>query len=163
MVIPLLSSLSAGARTAWPIIQRGVREGLSTRAIGRSLSAGGMGIRTQTLHRLATAERTIWQHGQSLKFLTKSSLPNVGRLPVALSKIRRQFSYTVELRGRSPLTGQSLLQHVTIATDQNMTREALESLASEMGVEGKKRYGLVVDQSVLVGGVKAGDLGVWPH
>ncbi len=161
MATPLLSTLSRTARTAWPIIQRGVREGLSANKIASVLKTQQLGIRRDTLLTLARAERAIWEHGQRLKFLPMKATPRLDALPVALSKIRRRYSFTVRLTGRSELTGQPLIQNVTISTDIGMSREELESMAEDMGIEGKSRYGLQLDNVQLVSGLRAGDLGVF--
>jgi hypothetical protein len=137
-----------------------VREGLSANKIGLVLREQGLGIRRQTLLQLTGAERAIWTHGQSLKFLPFGATPRLATLPEALSKIRRAYSFTVALTGRSELTGQRLVQHVTISTDRGMTRGELEDLAVEMGIEGKRRYGLELESAQLVGGLRSGELGV---
>ncbi len=160
MAVPLLQTLSRIARAAWPIIQRGVREGLSANKIGAVLRTQGLGIRRQTLLQITGAERKIWTHGLSLRFLPFSATPNLRKLPVALSKIRRQYSFVVSLTGRSRLTGLPMVQNVTVSTDVGMSRQAIEAVGEEMGIAGKERYDLVLEKVLLISGLRAGAPGL---
>lgn len=156
---PLLETLSAAARFAYPFISRGVREGLSANAIGRALTAQGAGIRRADLLTLYRRESEIWTHGQNLRYLNLTAKPNVGNLPEALTTIRRQYSYVVELRGRSLSDGSSVIRNVTVSTDKLLTRGEAEEIATLYAEEGRKEYGIDVDRVLLTSVLKAGAAG----
>jgi hypothetical protein len=157
--LPLLDTLSAIARQAFPFIVRGVREGLSSNAIGRLLSESGFGIRRQTLLDLVRAQKGVQTAGAALRFLRQNAIPNPNRLPEALTTIRRAFSFTVEVRGRSLETDERVTQHVTVTTDRLLTRREIEELAGEAVERAGDRYGFEQEEAVLIGGLKAGPRG----
>lgn len=156
---PLLETLSAAARFAFPFISRGVREGLSARAIGRSLRAQGVPINNADLFTLVRRESEIWTHGQNLRFLNLGSRPREAALPEALTTIRRKFSYVVELRGSSLSDGASVVRNVTVSTDRLLTRGEAEDIASMYAETGRKEYGMAVDRVLLTSVLKAGAAG----
>ena len=159
MPLPYLETLTASARMAWPHIIRGVREGISARAIGRALRAGGIAISNEALFEVARREREVWTHGQSLRFLTPTLAPNPFRLPESLSRLTRAFAFTVEVRGSMLDTGKAIKQYITISTDTLVSRRELEEMAAEIASQRVARYGIEVEDAVLVSGLRAGALG----
>jgi hypothetical protein len=157
--VGLLSSLSLAARLFYPFVQRGVREGISIARIGRAVRAEGFKLANETLRMLVHRERVIWEHGQRLKFVPLGSFVDVSKLPEALTQIRRQFSFMVEVRGTLGTGGQAIIQHVTVASDKPMTRRAILEQAERAMNLGSKRYGIEVSSVELVGGLRAGPAG----
>lgn len=157
----LLDTLSRSARTAYPFIQRGVREGLSANSIQASLQAAGIGIRRQALLDVIRAESGAQLASSALRFAKPETFPNPARLGEALTKIRRQFSFTVEVRGTLGSTGEGFIQHVTVSTDRLLTRQAIEDAAQAMVEDEQERYGIDVGSVVLTGGLRSGSLGVF--
>ncbi len=160
MVAPFLLGLSPRARRASPIIRRGVREGVSSRALTGILQRAGLGIRRQTLldlMRLMEGEAAI---GPVLSALGVNRRPNPLRLPPALTKIRRAFSFTVRVRGVDK--DGSTERFVTVTTDTLPlpTRAELEAFAEQAIEADRARYGLVVSEFLLVGGLRAGAPGL---
>lgn len=159
MPLPYLSTLTGRARFAYPIIQRGVRGGLSSRSIAESLTDAGLGIRRATLLDIMRREREIVSHGLNMRFLPLSRAPNPDRLPEALTRLRRQYSYTVELRGRIIDTQELITRQVTVASSKLLTRGAAETIAAGYVLETPEAYGIEVDQVQLIGVLKSGELG----
>lgn len=160
MVAPFLLKLAPRARRASPIIRRGVREGISSRALTGILQRAGLGIRRQTLldlMRLYEGEAAI---GPVLSALGLNRRPNPFRLPPALTKIRRAFSFTVRVRGADIDTGLVTEQFVTVTTDTLPTRGEIEALASQAIEADLDRYQIIVSDILLTGGVRAGIPGV---
>ncbi len=156
MVAPFLLGLSSRARRASPLIRRGVREGVSSRALTGILQRAGLGIRRQTLldlMRLMEGEAAI---GPVLSALGIGRRPNPLRLPPALTKIRRAFSFTVRVRGAELDTGLATEQFVTVTTDTLLTRGEIEALAAQAIETDQDRYKLVVTDILLTGGLRAG-------
>jgi hypothetical protein len=157
--VPLLDSLSAIARQAFPIIQRGVREGLSANALGRVLAEGGLGIRRQTLLDIVRAEKGVQVAGAALRFLRETAIPNPLRLPEALTTIRRLYSFMVEVRGIAGDTGERISQFITVTSNTLLTKREIQELALEAVERGGERYDFEPDESLLVGGLRAGPAG----
>ena len=160
MVAPFLSGLSLRARRASPIIRRGVREGVSSRALTGILQRAGLGIRRQTLldiMRLAEGEAAI---GPVLSALGVNRRPNPLRLPPALTKIRRAFSFTVRVSGLDVDTGASAERFVTVTTDTLLTRGEIETLASQAIEADRGRYALMEAEFLLTGGLRSGAPGL---
>ena len=160
MVAPFLLGLSSRARRASPIIRRGVREGVSSRALTGILQRAGLGIRRQTLldiMRLVEGEAAI---GPVLSALGINRRPNPLRLPPALTKIRRAFSFTVRVSGLDVDTGVSSERFVTVTTDTLLTRGEVEALAEQAIETDRDRYQLRETAFLLTGGVRAGAPGL---
>ena len=160
MVAPFLLGLSLRARRASPIIKRGVREGVSSRQLASILQKSGLGIRRQTLldlMRLAGDEAAI---GPVLSALGINRRPNPLRLPPAITKIRRAFSFTVRVRGLDTDTGIASERFVTVTTDTLLTRGEVEALASQAIETDRDRYNLRETEFLMTGGVRAGAPGL---
>lgn len=160
MALPLLAGLSAAARQALPIIQSGVSKGLSSRTINAVIkTAFGKGIRRQTLLDIMRAETGMERAGALLRFVLPRNRPNILRLPPALTRIRRQFSFVIQVTGQIIDTGESILQNITVSTDTILTRGELERLAETAVTSEQERYGFTVESSLLIRGMRAGDQG----
>ena len=155
-----LATLSRAARRAFPIIRRGVREGVSANRIQRLLQDHGLGIRRTNLLEIVRRERGVAAAGERLRFIPKGLRPDPSRLPEALTRLLRRFSFTVRIRGSDPRTGETLERFVNVASDEVLTRGELEA-QGEAFVEGAaERYQIQAPEFLLVGGVRAGEPGV---
>lgn len=162
MAAPLIAGLTRAARIAMPFIERGVREGLSSRAIESAIRAGGLSVpRRQVLLDVMRGLKGIEDSGKSLKFLRQGARPDPSRMPEALTRIRRQFSYTVEVRGTHVSTGSPFVQHVTVTSDSLLTRAEMEEAAAEAVDSSKDRYGMEIESAVPIKAIKAGTAGVF--
>ena len=161
MAISFLHNLSKTARAAYPIIQRGVREGLSANRLAEVLKSQGLGLRRESLLDIVRAERGVVESSDRLRFLNQNARPNPAHLKEALTKTRRNYTFTVELRGTNKLTGASMIQHVTVATDRLLTRSEIESAGERLGQRGSDRYGIDIDTAILTRGTKAGAEGTF--
>ena len=159
MAIPFLAGLSVTLRAAYPIIVRGVAEGLSGNAIQRVLTAAGMGTRRKPLQNLISRVRGVKQQTSRLKFIPRNKIPNVAQLPEALHKLRQNFSFTVRVRGTQLDTGLALDQHVTIASDVPLSRSRLEQMAEDVVDRQRDRYKVIIESSLLLEGLRAGPAG----
>lgn len=159
MAIPLLAGVSSRARRAYPIIQRAVREGVSANQTQFLLQRNGLGIRRQVLLDLRRAAQGIEAARPALRNLGRSRLPNPARLPEAVTKIRRAFSFQLEVSGQSLTTGERMTRFVTVATDTLLTRAALEDLAGRTVAGDTDAYEFDLDSVQLTGGLRAGAFG----
>ena len=159
MPLPFLLTLTKLARFAYPIIQKGVRAGLASRPLAKALTQAGLGIRRSTLLDIMRRERKIVQHGLNMRFLPLKRMPNPLKLPTALTKLRRAYSYTIELRGRLIDTQELITRQVTVASSKLLTREAAENIASGYLMDTPEAYGMELDKAQLINVMKAGELG----
>lgn len=155
----VLAALSRAARAAWPLIQAGVRGGIPTRQIGELLQSFSLNLRPGELSIIARAERAIQRLGADLRFLNRNQSPAIERIPEALSKIRRQFSFTVEVRGTLTATGSPFSQLVTVTSSRNLTRAEMEELAISAVASNGERYGMEVEDAVPIRALRQGELG----
>ena len=160
MASPLIASLSATARKAYPIIQRGVAEGLSSRALQSVLANAGLGIRRQTLLDVMRAEQGMVTKSSQLQSLGMDRTPNPDRLPEALTKQRRQYSFRVQVGTYYDVNGEESAAYVSVATDSLLTRAQIEEKALAALEESDSQYGVVITSIKLVGGTRAGPAGV---
>ena len=153
---PLLSTLSQRARNAFPIIRGGVARGLSSNSIQTLLRGQGLGIRRTDLLSIIRAEKGIEVASSQLRFLNRNRTPDPRRLPDAIHKIRRAFSFEVRIKGFDFNTGSDVTQFVTVVLDDPLTRAEIENIGLSMVEEEAKRYGFSVTDVLLVRGLKAG-------
>jgi hypothetical protein len=107
--------------------------------------------------RLMEGEAAI---GPVLSALGVNRRPNPLRLPPALTKIRRAFSFTVRIRGSVEDTGAPTERFVTVTSDTLLTRGEIETLADQAIETDRSRYNIVVSDILLTGGVRAGTAGL---
>ncbi|HXK37160.1 MAG: hypothetical protein A2V70_19440 [Planctomycetes bacterium RBG_13_63_9] len=99
--------------------------------------------------------RSLSNAGAHVATLADNARPDPGRLPFALTDLRRQYSFLVEVEGRSIKTGGILRQHVTVSTDRLLTREQMEDAAIEAVETDEDRYGLEDIEATAVFGMRA--------
>lgn len=160
MALSWLSSWTAGARAAYGGIIRGVREGLSARAIGSALRAGGMSFSNNFLFSAVREVRNLSNAGALVAALGDNERPNPSRLPFALTETRRKYSFLVEVEGTNAQTGALTRQHVTVSTDRLLTRSEMEDAAIEAVESNPDRYGLEEVEATALFGMRASPGGI---
>lgn len=123
------------------------------------LRAGEGGIRRQALTDLMRFERGITTAGKNLRSLNLNRAPDPRRLPDALTKIRRAFSFVVEVRGFDLGTGENILQDIGVSLDNVLTRGEIESRAVNFIDAAEQHYGIAITDVIIQTGVKAGEQG----
>ncbi len=161
-ILPFISSLSKSARTAYSFIKRGIKEGLSGRAIGQVLKDAGTGIRNQTLFEMIREIKGVEQKGSQLKFLPLNKRPNPERLPRSLTPIRNNYGFEVLIEGHQNTTGLRESRFITIGSDTLLTRGEIETLAFDAISENADIYSMNVEKITLTGGFRKGDFGLRP-
>ena len=158
MPLPLLSTLPASARIAYPIIQAGARRGLSSRAIERIVRQSGLTIsRGRSILPIMRQTLAIERAGANIRFVPKSLTINTSRLPLALTNIRRNFSFVVRVVGRDAL-GNLIDRHLTVSTDRSLiTPGEIEEAADRMVAEEGQSDTLTEITSTLQFGVQRAD------
>lgn len=162
MAAPILDVLSHATRTAWPFVQRGVREGLSSRAIDTLLRERlGTSIRRSVLLDLMKVERGTLEAGSLIRHAPRNRLIRPDVLQEAATKLQRQLSFVVEVIGRNPGTGAPAIQNITVSVDRPRTPAEIEQLAEEAVARSGDRYGFVPVGSRIIKGLKAGASGIF--
>lgn len=130
--------------------------GISSRKLNDVIKAAtGQGIRRQVLLDFMRAVRGTKQKSTFLKFLKDNALPNINRLPAALTKIQRRLSFLVEVRGILVESGETIIQHVTLAMDNPLSKARMQQMAVQIVEDQQERYGIEVDRGLLISGVRA--------
>ncbi len=129
MAGPIPGGLSSTARLALPYIRSGLAGGLSANALQSSLSAAGIGVRRTELLEAVRVVRGEVAAADRLKFIRKDRRPDPVRLPLARTKMLREYGYVVELRGLDPYSGGSVTQYVTVSSSSLQTVGDIEAAA----------------------------------
>lgn len=160
MAQSLLSKLGKSAAQAYPIIQRGIREGLSANAIQKVLRDSGLGVRRTSLLEVVRAERGVQEAGERLRFLRPDRRPDPSRLPLAITKQRRLYSYTIRIRGADPFTAEPFERWFNVSSDQLLTRNDVEAIAEEFSREDGLSPTIGAREFQLVRAQRAGPAGL---
>ena len=158
---PLLETLNARQRRAFPIIQGGVARGLTGNQIMRVLRSQDMGINNVVLQRIIRAERGIEIVAARLRSMPRHLVPDPRRLPNATTKILRGFNFWVKISGFDMETGADFTQFVSVALDDVVSRGSIEEMGLAAIDADSERYGIAVTDVTLQRGVKAGELGTF--
>lgn len=159
MPASFVSSLPAALRRAWPIITGGVKQGLSANSIQGVLKAAGMGVRRQTLLDGVRALRNGFAQQETLRILGDVIRPPLRMIPEALTRIRRRFSYLMEIQ--EEVESRIETRFFTLSSDDVLNRNEAISEATDLLENDAFKYGreVRVVGATLTGIVKAGSLG----
>lgn len=159
MALPLLARLSASARAAYPFIKRGVTEGRSLLDIQILLQERLAPVAAPELLRVINGIRRELRMGADLRSLAKDRIIGERRLHTALTKLRRQYSFDVLVRGWNPTLKMFQDQFVTVSSSRLMTPYEIESQAVKTVMD-QSNYGITQEFfAEIQAGRKAGDEG----
>jgi len=160
MPVPFLATLTPRVRSLFPLIERGVLSGLSSRSINASIAAAtGSGIRRQVLLDIRREILNVVRASDALKSIRKDRVPNPARLPDALTKIRDRFSFRVKLTGLDTITGDERSIFVTISSPTPLSANELEDLGAATATTGTSGPDFIVLSAALESGLRAGSFG----
>jgi len=94
-----------------------------------------------------------------LKSVPRTRRPNPERLPDAVTPIRRQYAFIVEVEGQHAQTGEVFRRFVTISTDELLAVESLEQQAVDLVNKRSRSYQMQAVSAVVATGMKAGAAG----
>ena len=159
MALPFLSTLSSSARTLYPQVLSGVRKGLSSRAIERSLRNAGFSLsRGRTLLPLMRAIKAVEKQGAAVRNIGMKRTINTARLPESLTAMKRNFSYTVRVRGLD-IAGNKIEKFLSYTT--NSKKVTPQEIVNEIeSIAGSKQSGdaLTDIETTVVFGMRASSL-----
>jgi len=159
MPLPYLSTLSSAARSLYPMVVSGVRQGLSSRAIERSIRNAGFSVsRGRTLLPMMRAIREVERQGAAVRHVGLTTSINTNRLPVSLVPMRRRYAYTVRVRGLNA-AGELVDQYLTYMTNSStIKRSTIESRVMDIAQTGQSGETLEDIEVTLVHGMRASEL-----
>lgn len=161
MPLPLLGRVTARTRQAYPIIQSGVRAGLSGNKIFNLLRDEGIGARRADVLDIVRAERHLAKAEAGLKSIPRDRVPNLETLPEALTAMRRPYSFNVRVRGQETGTGNIIDQRITVSTSLPLTRAEIEATAADAVARGQSGNISVITEVQLQSGLRAGEAGTF--
>ena len=159
MAMGAIFAFTAEVRAALPLIRSAVAEGYDALNTRMLLQEAGISVNARQFNSLfagLSAERGAAQYLGSLR---QEYRFNPFRLPEAVTRLRRQFSFTVRLLFEDGDTGDLFEKIVTVATDRIMTRNEIEAAAMDSEEKaGYGRGGELVNAQILEG-KRSGELG----
>lgn len=160
MALTFIATLPRTARIAFPIIQRGVREGLSSRAIERTIRDAGLQIsRSRGILPAMRAIKELEAQGTRVRFTNRQSAINTTRLPPALTDIATQYSYRVRFTGIDE-SGNQTERYLQVAIDDPAwTRNMIEDKAWTLMLGGSDPLDFVPETATLVHGMQRARFG----
>jgi len=103
--------------------------GLSANAALRLARQTGIGVRRHNFLSIYRELRGQSEAAYHIRSVRKTHLPNVDRLPHAITNIRREYSFNVRLNLRDGQTGEIMHRNITVSTDRLMTVGDIEAEA----------------------------------
>jgi len=142
MPVPFINTLPKSVRQALPIIRGGVAQGLSSRAITRTIRDAGIRISRGSVLPAMRALNQLEAQGRAVRYVSGSSRINTRRLPPAVTNLKRAYRYRIRLEGINP-GGQAETKYIYITTDDpNFTPDMIEDEASNAIDGNAANYGL---------------------
>lgn len=154
MPLRYLQSLSKAERMALPAMRRAVREGVSATEALAAFRRGGGRIRDARWYEGMRRVQRELAMGSQLKFLPLNVAPDPRRLPLAMTRILREYSFFVELHGTEIATGQRAIQTITVSLDAPRKRRVIEEMALKAWETQAKKYGMRDVTAMLVHGIR---------
>lgn len=141
MAYSFLAGFPATARAAFPIIRRGVAEGLSTRVIEQRVRDAGLQIsRSRSIVPIRRALIKLEAQGRGVRFVSPANTIDVKRLPPALNAMNTQYRYRLALNQRQ---GNQVLPYktVSVSTDNpNLTPQMIKDQALNIVNDNPQNY-----------------------
>lgn len=157
-LVPFIRTLTKRVRALVPIIRSGVRKGLGSRAINevlRRTTLERQGVRRSVLLSIMEKEREQMAAAANLKFLAKANRPDPRRLPLSITDIITNYSFTVRMTGHLRRTGEPVTWWQTVVTDELLSRGELEGTAWAAAEDDPQTYDVVVTGATLQEGVRS--------
>jgi hypothetical protein len=138
-----LSLLPKSARAAYPIIRRGHREGLSSRAIERRVRQAGLTIsRGRSILPIMRALDRLETQGRNVRFVPAQNIVNVKRLPPAITDIQKQYQYRIQVISPQLIAADETLYLHLATNNPVMTPTMIKDEMFDLMREDPERYKL---------------------
>lgn len=144
---------------ALPFVRLGISEGLSTSEMLRIFRSNGFSMANEAFFNLARYVRFENDSGGYLGQLRGNQEPDAALLPEAITRLSRQYSFTVELKGYNPLTNEETTVYRTVSTDELMTRDEIVQAAYNANLREEGTEAIIATSARVTKGLRAGELG----
>ena len=158
MAYSFLAGFPATARAAFPIIRRGVAEGLSSSVIEQRVRDAGLQIsRSRSIVPIRKALIKLEAQGRGVRFVSPANTINVKRLPPAITAMSKQYRYRLAYSGIDP-NGRFVEGFTSYVTDDgNLTPQTIKDRMLNSMRENPEMYPLDnIDIQVEFGEQRAG-------
>jgi hypothetical protein len=136
-----IGGLSSAVRRNYSIIQQGVAQGLSSKAINEAVRAAtGTGIRRTDLLQGMRVAGGVQQAGRNIGNIPFANRPNYATLP-AFTPVTSNRKYLIQYRVEwfDPVKQIRGTDFITVGTDQTLTRQELDDLALQGYGDGQQQ------------------------
>lgn len=160
VLLPILETVTAGARAAYPFIRAGVEAGMSANQIFKSLQDAGLGARRSDVLAIVRSELQGVLARSDFTTYLKDQIPALDRIRTATTKIIAPFSYTLDVTLLDPMTNeQTVIQRTAHSSDPLSPNDAAQTFFDDFAPEATYN-GLVITGVTTVDMVKSGAAGV---
>lgn len=109
-----------------------------------------MGVRRTSLLTAIRYVRGVDIKTNAIRSIRRDRKPDPARIAIARTNIRRQFSFTVRIRGTNSDTGDPIEQFITLTSDSTRSIEELELEARDTVESNRKNYPIDIEDISLV-------------
>lgn len=141
---------TAGVRKALPLLQRGVRNGLSANKIIDTLRAAGVSMRRQDALEAVRNIKGDQKKANTIKNVRKDYFPSDSLASEIKTQIFNPYSYTVAISGIDSNTGEEKLRYVTVSSKTRLTIRQVESEAQDLIEEAMEKYEIEISKATVV-------------
>src|SRR5262249_17791811 len=106
-----------GERLARPFVQAARAVGRAVADVGGALSRAGTIIEAAAIKRIETEEVQIDERSREVLDVGDDTIIDPAGIAEAVTKLRREYSYTVHLISLDPATGKRLDQFISLSTN----------------------------------------------
>lgn len=152
-IIPWLSTLPKGARLFYPIAMKGVSQGISANSILRAYSAARPGLRRTVGLEVIRRIKGVEKAASAFKSLKRTVMPSVAKMPTALTRMARDYSYLTEFQAVTS-TGKTVTGNITVSSWNVITRDQAEGAALGYLDNMPENYGIESVEKIQLVGIK---------
>lgn len=134
-----LSLLSKTARAAIPAFRAVVaaNPGATSQFLIDKLAEAGISIRRQDALSILRTLQDAVQRQDPFRSTPNDVVPSLDTFGRALTPTSQNFSYLVQIRGRHPETGEKIVRHVTVTSNDILSKTQVLGVADSFaGIEG---------------------------
>lgn len=158
--IPLLETLTAGARAAYPVIRGLVAAGYGGQEVYDMLRTAGLGARKSDVLAIVRYENNAALAASDISHYLKDVVPDLSRIREAATKIIAPFSYTIAVSLYDPYTGESSIVHRQAHSQNLLSPNEAAAKFLELAPDGVYDGDQVIKYVQTVDIVRAGSQGV---
>jgi len=143
-----------GEGQALAYIIEAVGKGLGLEETISAISSGGLSIASSKVEQVYNyLQNVVRPADEYIKYLQQFNYPNITRIPVAATKLLRNFSYQGQVQGISKLTGEIETRYMSLSTNALLTKQQAADIMGERA-EGETGSGGLESAAVDITGIR---------